>query len=583
MPQIRKYRERTLMKNLRKPKAPNRFIFLPLALAAIATTALLLTGLGALLPAQAAQERTILSGITIDGIDVAGMTKEQAKARIDEEIAARESAGITLVGQGEGQQVRVTPADLGIRYSADNAVDTAVAYGHATNVIARFKQKRDMEQSGMNIPMDVEYDPQRVETEITNRCSGFNREAVDATLTRENGKFVVVPGQSGVIVNAQETAQRLLRYLTQDWNGRDTVLDIDMVVDEPKGKTDELSQIGDVLGMFSTNFSSSGADRSANIANGCRLVSGTILYPGEEFSMLQHITPFTEENGYHLAGSYLGNKVVDSLGGGICQVSTTLYNAVIRAELTVTARSNHSMMVGYVEPSMDAAIAESAGMDFRFRNDSDHPIYIDGNTDNKNITFYIYGIETRSPDRKVSFESETIETTPSEGTVIEQDPTLPVGDVHVSSGHTGYKAQLWKIVTENGQQVSREVFNRSTYNMTPQIVTVGTAGNVTAELQAAMAAQDVAAIRAAAEQAKSGGGTDQLTAAAGEAAQQAYADALAAGQDTSSAMEAAKQAANAVVNSVGGSSESSGNSESSSSSESSGNSESSGDSGSASE
>ena len=107
-------------------------------------------------------------------------------------------------------------------------------------------------------------------------------------------------------------------------------------------------------------------------------------------------------------------------------------------------------------------------------------------------------------------------------------------------------------MTENGQQVSREVFNRSTYNMTPQIVTVGTAGNVTAELQAAMASQDVGAIRAAAEQAKSGGGTDQLTAAAGEAAQQAYAEALAQGQDTSSAMEAAKQAANAVVSSVGG-------------------------------
>ena len=504
------------------------------------------------LPVIAAQDRTILPGITIDGIDVAGMTREQAKARIGEEIAARESAGITLVGQDSGQQVRVTTTDLGIRYSADSAVDTAVSYGHATNVIARFKQKRDMEQTGMNIRIDTEYDPQRVENEIANRCSGFNREAVDATLTREGGQFVVVPGQSGVVVNAHETASRLLRYLTQDWNGRDTILDIDMVVDEPKGKTDELSQIGDVLGMYSTNFSSSGADRSANISNGCRLVSGTILYPGEEFSMLEHITPFTEENGYHLAGSYLGNKVVDSLGGGICQVSTTLYNAVIRAELQVTARSNHSMMVGYVEPSMDAAIAESAGMDFRFRNDSEHPIYIDGNTDNKNVTFYIYGIETRSPDRKISFESETLETTPSEGTVVEQDPTESVGYVYVSSGHTGYKAQLWKVVTENGQQVSREVFNRSTYNMTPQIVTVGTAGNVTAELQAAMASQDVGAIRAAAEQAKSGGGTDQLTAAAGEAAQQAYAEALAQGQDTSSAMEAAKQAANAVVSSVGG-------------------------------
>ena len=91
---------------------------------------------------------------------------------------------ITLVGQDSSQQVKVTAADLGISYNASGALDTAVSYGHATNVIARFKQKRDMEESGMNIPIDTEYDPQRVENEISNRCSGFNREAVDATLTQ---------------------------------------------------------------------------------------------------------------------------------------------------------------------------------------------------------------------------------------------------------------------------------------------------------------------------------------------------------------------------------------------------------------
>ncbi len=127
------------MKNQNQTKAPNKtrtLAALATSLAAIAATLLVSAALSAhgllTLPAQAAQERTILSGITIDGIDVAGMTKEQAKARIDEEIAARESAGITLVGQGEGQQVRVTPADLGIRYSAASRLRSRTAAAAST-------------------------------------------------------------------------------------------------------------------------------------------------------------------------------------------------------------------------------------------------------------------------------------------------------------------------------------------------------------------------------------------------------------------------------------------------------------------
>ena len=117
------------------------------------------------------------------------------------------------------------------------------------------------------------------------------------------------------------------------------------------------------------------------------MASDATVYPGEEYSVLEHITPFTEANGYKLAGSYLNGQVVDSLGGGICQVSTTLYNAVLRAELNVTERHNHSMVVTYVDKSADAAIAESAGKDFRFVNNTEHPIYIEGYTHDKKITF----------------------------------------------------------------------------------------------------------------------------------------------------------------------------------------------------
>ena len=107
----------------------------------------------------------------------------------------------------------------------------------------------------------------------------------------------------------------------------------------------------------------------------------------------------------------MNGKVVDSLGGGICQVSTTLYNAVLLSELEVTERHNHSMIIAYVKPSMDAAIAESAGKDFRFVNRWENPVYIEGVTEGKQITFTIYGVEQRDPSHVVRYESETLSTT----------------------------------------------------------------------------------------------------------------------------------------------------------------------------
>jgi vancomycin resistance protein YoaR len=207
--------------------------------------------------------------------------------------------------------------------------------------------------------------------------------------------------------------------------------------------------------------------------------------------MYDHIKPFTEENGYHMAGSYVNGLVVDSLGGGICQVSTTLYNAVIRAELEVTERNNHSMVVTYVPVSQDAAISESSGKDFRFVNNTNYPVFIEGyTTDEKRIIFNIYGKETRPDSRSVEFETNILSTVVPEGEKIVPSSAYPVGYSSVQSAHTGYKAQLIKIVKENGVEVSREVFNSSTYNSVPRTAVIGTSSNnpdAVAQIQEAIA------------------------------------------------------------------------------------------------
>jgi len=221
-----------------------------------------------------------------------------------------------------------------------------------------------------------------------------------------------------------------------------------------------------------------------------------------------------------MAGSYLNGMVVDSLGGGICQVSTTLYNAVLLSELEVTERHNHSMIVSYVDPSADAAIAESSGKDFKFVNNTNYPIYIEGHTEDKKITFTIYGVETRPENRTVKYESEVLERIEPTTETIIASASQPIGFIDVQSAHIGYKAQLWKIVEEDGVEVSREQVNSSSYKMTPRTATVGTA---TAD-PAAKGAIDAAIATGSIDHVKAVAGAivaaNQQLAAQAEAAQQ---------------------------------------------------------------
>ena len=500
----------------------------------------------------------IMNGITINGIDVGGMTEEEAASKLRSAFADYGNATITLEGQDSSETVSVPASRFGVGWTDVSAVDEAGACGHGTNIIARYKSEKDIQQNGMNFTANMTADEGDILDVLENDCSSFEQEAVDASLTRENGSFTVSPGQSGVGIDHDSSASKIKSVLEDGWTGGNEIIALDMEVSEPNGTAEELEQVKDLLGTFTTSYSSSGEARCQNIANACGMINGTVVYPGQQFSVLQTITPFTEENGYALAGSYFGQQVVESFGGGICQVSTTLYNAVIRAELQVDERHNHSLIVSYVDPSDDAAIAESSGLDFRFTNNLEIPIYIEGSISGKSITFNIYGHETRDPGRTLAFESETIETTDPEGEAVYTDNTQQVGYISYTAAHQGVKARLWKVVYQDGVEQSREVFNNSTYNAAPKSCTVGTLGTVTANLQAAIDSQSIEGCEAAIatlaqdQAAEAAGLTPQQQAAqaqideiqqiATQAANDAYAQAIANGADEATALAAAQTA-----------------------------------------
>lgn len=440
------------------------------------------------------EENKILSGIYVEEMSLEGKTAKEARSMIEEYVDSISDKVITLVAVGKSQ-VQITPADIGFYWSNQEIVDEAAAIGQVGNVVQRYKAAKDLQYQPKVYQLEFDIDRELVKSLLAEKCSVYNQEAADATLTRENGSFVIIPGQTGQVVDETASIDLIFNYLNNDWNRQEDSLELSITVKEARGSEEELLKVKDVLGTFSTSFKTSGASRSANVRNGCELINGTTLYPGDEFSTYEAVAPFSAANGYYMAGSYLNGQVVDSLGGGICQVSTTLYNAVLLSELEVTERHNHSMIVTYVDPSADAAIAESSGKDFKFVNNTQAPIYIEGyTTDDKQLHFTIYGMETRESTRQVRYESEVISKTYPDAEVIYTDASLPVGSVSVQSAHIGYKANLWKIVTENGEEVSREQVNSSSYQVAPRTATVGVATadpNVYNEIMAAVATNNI--------------------------------------------------------------------------------------------
>lgn len=452
--------------------------------------------------ADSKADDVIADGVYIGNVEVSNMTLDEAKSAVDSYVNSMNNVTFTL--KGAKGSIKATADDMALTADVDAAVEDAMAVTHTGNLIVRYKQSVDLKSEPIKVGMHYEVDKEKTANIINASKDELNIAAKDSTLTRENGEFQYVPGTHGTEVNIIDSVYGINDYLSNEWDGTNN--EITLVTEEidPKGTEDQLANIKDLLGEFSTDYSSSAAGRAQNVANACAKINGTILYPGDEFSVYEAISPFTEENGYGIAGAYENGQVVESVGGGVCQVATTLYNAIIRAELEITMRYNHSMIVNYVKPSSDAAIAGTY-KDLRFKNTLDAPVYIEGITEGGIITFKVFGVETRPSNREISFESETISTTPPK-VEFQYDYNSSLGNFSkVTSTHQGLVAKLWKVVKVDGEVQSREEFNNSSYNSSPTIITVGVAGASSSQIssiKAAAASGDESRVRAAVSAAK---------------------------------------------------------------------------------
>lgn len=287
---------------------------------------------------------------------------------------------------------------------------------------------------------------------------------VSATVSKEDGK-TIIPEKVGVQFDVEEA-----RAIIGD--GSAASYEIPVTTTAAKVTAEKLEEVlfRDTLASCSTSLNEGNVPRTNNVRLASAAINGTILNPGEEFSYNNVVGERTTERGYQSAGAYSGNEIIDEVGGGVCQPSSTLYMAVLRADLEVTQRVNHSFTVAYTPLGEDATVSWG-GPDFCFKNDTDYPIKILAEQSNGQLTMTIVG--TKTSDKTVTTRTEVIETyTPQR--IEKKDNSMMVGQSRVEvSGIPGYSTRTYKIITENGQ-TTEELANTSNYIKRDEVVYVGT-------------------------------------------------------------------------------------------------------------
>jgi vancomycin resistance protein YoaR len=295
-------------------------------------------------------------------------------------------------------------------------------------------------------------------------AASVNREVEQTTLDLEADPSgnTVRAGTQGI--NVTESAlNAALSSANRHETVQCTLTDPDYTVDEYKALL-----FRDVLGQCTTDFNPGNKGRTTNVLLATDFCNGVILMPGDVFSYNDSVGPRTYERGFKDATVYVGNSAEDGVGGGICQVSSTIYYAALRADLKIVERYAHSRMVTYVPLGEDATVAWGS-KDFKFENNTDFPMKVVTSHKTNNLTVKLYGTQTVA-NKTVKIETTQLSKTPFE-VVYEVDETLAPGTESVkSNGYTGYKTESYRVVYIDGQEVSRTFENKSTYKKYDKVI-----------------------------------------------------------------------------------------------------------------
>lgn len=444
----------------------------------------------------------IQSGIFIKGINVSGLTKQEAKNKVSEELKYQMNDHITLTYKNHEFYVNIEQIEA--KFDIEASVNFAFNVAKSGNIIKDTKEYISVLMNHIDIEPKLTYNEDALNKYLENIEANLPDQLVQSSYYVEDDEIIITNGINGAGIVVDEMKDTIIaaiqdvsysnRYIdiptyvkypdpiqveaihsevyraaenayftTEPYAVFSEVVGIDFSIDEMKQKINEnpdaeeyavslnytipevtvkdfgMEAFPNLLATYSTNYAASNKDRTTNLRLASNKINGTVVMPGETFSYNKVVGKRTIAAGYKEAAIYQDGQVTSGLGGGICQISTTLYNAVIAADLGITSRRNHMFVPSYVTAGKDATVVWGS-TDFKFENTRDYPIKIESSVSGGVATVSIYGLKTDNEYDSIRIEAKTIKST-----------------------NTSLVVDAYRVYRKDGQVVRSEKISRDTY------------------------------------------------------------------------------------------------------------------------
>lgn len=327
--------------------------------------------------------------VVIEDEDVSGKTQEEAKKILNDKyqrLLQNKKINIKV----ENKTYTIGYSQIGAKYDIDSAVRKAYNYGKNENVIGRYKLLKDSTVRNIKLSFDYSSNMKPIDDLVNSIKSEVNRDSKNASIIKNGSNFAITPDQAGVRLKDDQLKKDIMAAINGQI-GSDPVVHANIEAVKANITKEKLSGINTLISTFSTDYGSiSSPGRMTNIQLATRTINGKVIMPGETFSFNGILGKRTAEKGYQAAPVDIGKTTGMGLGGGICQVSTTLYNAALLAGIKPTVRTHHSIPSVYVSLGHDATVDYDGKLDYQFKNTFNFPIYIEGSSANGIETFNIY-------------------------------------------------------------------------------------------------------------------------------------------------------------------------------------------------
>lgn len=439
--------------------------------------------------AVAAYDNRYCEGVYVDGIHLGGMTREEAKAAVQKSAQLKcDEWNVALVTSGGEYVGEINSYHLGLTVHVDDALNEAWAQGHSSNSASERKNAMDAllvtpYTGSTALPSGDTAAIDRILGEIAQGVYIAPQDATASFNPLYTNPFEITPETVGRELDVESIKEHVYDMVSRMESGT-IVLETKPLY--PNYTAADLQNITTLIGSHYTSISTTSTEeRNLNIERACDLINGTVIMPGESFSFNGVVGPRTKKNGFHIATVYEYGKEEQGYGGGVCQVSSTIYVAAVRANLEITKRSQHGLIVGYTDLGLDATVNyDGRKIDFAFKNNTGSPIYIitkvmkKPQIDKKRylVICEIYGTALE-PGVTYDLIATQTEVPIPEATIVpdkEAAHVIYVDDVpYTEPGRIGYEVDSYKIKYVNGTEVERTHMYHDTYAPVQPITYVG--------------------------------------------------------------------------------------------------------------